>query len=245
MQAIKRVLEANRKTFASHPLFDFLMNQALDPRQRLFIAPCMAHFAMSLADINRYICRDLANDSMFQQVVNERSREEERYSAWFLSDYKRLGFDELVWFSDAMRFLWGRETMGVRRATYELCAWLGTATPLEKYLLMEAIEGHTIVLLSATAAAASDLSQRTGETYVYFGEAHLSEVLSRAQDAVSQRLEQAIGAYVLTDAERARAELLLQKCAQLFTRYSEDLYQYATTHVAHRRASAVFETHLL
>lgn len=230
MEQINRYIADNNQKFADHPLIDFLRDPAIDPQQRLLIAPCMAFFAMGFSDLNRYVYRDVDDGDMFQAIVNEHTLEDERHSAWFISDCKKLDFNQALTFTEAMCFLWGRETIGVRRAIYDFSALLRYATPFERYVVLEALEGHGHVLFSATCQAAEELSARTGREYVFFGPHHLAMETGHATGETVARLQDEIDLYRPSAEQHRKAIALVDKVYEIFTRYNDDLYEYARNH---------------
>lgn len=244
MLQLKRFVQYQCQQLSAHPLMSFLTDEHLNPRQRLFIAPCMAHFAMSLSDINRYLYRDDRPADPFQAALNEHSLEDERHSAWFLSDYKRMGFDEQVSFAEAMRFLWGRDTIGVRRTTYELSACLGGASPLEKYAIRETINTHARILFTATAQAAASLSRVTGEQYMFFGEEHLASTSGLSPSPKLKTLLAEINGIVLRDEEREKAQTLVLRIVGVLQRFDEDLWLYASHHACGQAAQVGYQLHI-
>ena len=230
MRAVQDLIERNNQKFAGHPLISFLDDQSVDPRKRLLIAPCMAFFAMSFSDLNRYVYRDTETDDVFQRIVNEHTLEDERHSAWFIADCKKLGWNRSMSFTDSMCFLWGRETIGVRRAVYDFSALLRHAMSFERYVVLEAIEGHGNVLFEATSRVAQQMTYETSKEYIFFGPHHLAAETGHAVGGNVARYQQEIDAYEPSESQASRATILVDAAYDIFTRYNDDLYQYAVRH---------------
>ncbi|WP_186644900.1 hypothetical protein [Fluviispira vulneris] len=228
MQQIKAHIEMYNKKYDLHPLFIFLKDSSIDPRKRLAIAPCIAHFAMSFADLNRYVYRDFENIDIFQEIINEHTIEDSKHSVWFLNDIKRLGFDQPMSFAESMAFLWGKDTIGIRRASYDFSACIRYATSFERYIVLEAIEGNGFAFFTATCKAADDLSLLTGEKYIYFGQHHLKMETGHATGETYLRLKEAVDNYKPNDEQREKAIKLIDRSYEIFTRFNDDMYNYAS-----------------
>ena len=230
VERVNKYIKNNNVKFSEHALFSFLSDPSIDPRQRLLIAPCMAFFAMGFRDLNKYVYREVIDNDIFQEIVNEHTLEDERHSAWFIADYRRLDIDQKLTFTDSLCFLWGRETIGVRRAIYDFSALLRYAPPLFRYVVLESLEGHGHVLFTATSKAAEELSAKTGREYIFFGTHHLSVETGHAMGEKVALLQAKIDRYQLTDEQYEKALTLVDQTYEIFTRYNDDLYNYITTH---------------
>ena len=71
MQQILTFIENQKQEFVKLPLFAFMQDKSIDPKQRLSFAPCMAHFIMSFSDLNKYVFRANEPANKIQKIINE------------------------------------------------------------------------------------------------------------------------------------------------------------------------------
>lgn len=234
MRQIQYYIQQKNQKFAEHPLFTFLRDDSIDPRQRLSIAPCMAHFTMSFGDLNRYVYRDTQRytDDPFQRFINEHSEEDDHHWLWFLKDIETLGFDPELRFSEALRLLWSEETADTRRLSYELAGCILGAEPVYKFIVLESIEAIVLVFFSSTRHAANDLLRRTGRECLYFGDYHLAREAEHAMSPSARELRKVIDAFEMSPAMREQGRRLVDMCYAILTRSVANLHGYALVHPA-------------
>lgn len=93
MRAVMREIFRAKRGYSTLPLFDFMRDDSMSPRERLAFYPCMAPFIMAFADLNKYVLRDESSTDPHQQLVNTHTFEDDHHWPWFLDDYTALGFD--------------------------------------------------------------------------------------------------------------------------------------------------------
>lgn len=173
MKEILELIASKQRIFAELPFFKFLRDRSIAPQKRLAFAPCFAPFVMGFGELNRAVFREESHDPI-QLMINQHSREDDSHWIWFLEDLQKLKFDLSMNFSDALRFLWGDETHASRHLIYELYRYTYQARPIQKLVIIEAVEATADVFLSATAQAARELQEITHQEYRYFGNLHLA-----------------------------------------------------------------------
>src|SRR4051812_31622154 len=114
MREVLAFIHHQKRQFASLPVFDFMRDLAIAPEQRLALAPCMAHYVMTFADVNAYALRQEPAPDKDQELVNIRTYEDARHWPWYVDDLARLGLDRTHTFSDMLEFLWGEATVKSR-----------------------------------------------------------------------------------------------------------------------------------
>ncbi|MEL6459738.1 MAG: hypothetical protein AAFQ91_16025, partial [Cyanobacteria bacterium J06621_15] len=114
MKEVLELIEQKRKEYAQLPLMKFLVDENIDPLERLSWAPCFAPFAMTFKDVNAHVFRKEPADSPLQKMINKHSYEDGRHWRWYLEDLEKLEFNNSLRFTDALRFLWGEETQKTR-----------------------------------------------------------------------------------------------------------------------------------
>ena len=93
MKRVIQLLDAKTEAFARAPLFDFLRDTSIEPRDRLSFAPCVAHFVMTFADLYALVLREEPAQDKYQEIVNAHTREDENHWRWFLADLDKLDAD--------------------------------------------------------------------------------------------------------------------------------------------------------
>jgi hypothetical protein len=180
-QVIER-LEQRSAQFAQLPLFSFLRDRAIDP-----------HFVMSFADLYDFVLQVNPTSDPYQQLVNAHALEDANHWRWFLDDLEKLGFDERVLFSEALRFVWGAATANTRALTYRMCRLGYDASPLEKLVLVHVIESAGKTTVDAVSAVGVEYSKQSGKKLVYLGHHHLAtESAHTIEDAEVHRGIEAI-----------------------------------------------------
>jgi hypothetical protein len=173
MKEILELIAKKQEIFAQLPLFRYLRDESIAPQKRLAFAPYFAPFVMGFGELNRAVFREESDDPV-QLTINQHSREDDSHWIWFLEDLQKLKLDLSMNFSDALRFLWGDETHASRHMIYELYRYTYRVNPIQKLVVIEAVEATADVFLSATAKAARELQAVTNKEYRYFGNLHLA-----------------------------------------------------------------------
>jgi hypothetical protein len=68
MQTVMRAIFEAKRAYATLPLFEFMRDETLTPRERLTFFPCMAPFILAFGDLNKYVMRDDASRDPHQQL---------------------------------------------------------------------------------------------------------------------------------------------------------------------------------
>jgi hypothetical protein len=174
MKIVMDRLAERTREFSQSPLFGFLRDETIAPRKRLAFVPSVAHFVMSFADLYAFVLQVTPPSDQYQELVNAHAREDENHWRWFLDDMEKLGFDERVRFSDALRFIWSDATVKTRALTYKMCRLGYGASSLEKLVLVHVIEAAGKVTVDAVSAVGTEYAKQTGKKLVYLGHHHLA-----------------------------------------------------------------------
>jgi hypothetical protein len=78
MKEVLRHIFEKKRAYATLPLFEWMRDERLDPRERLAFYPCMAHFILSFGDLNKFVLREERPADVYQEMVNAHTRAEER-----------------------------------------------------------------------------------------------------------------------------------------------------------------------
>jgi hypothetical protein len=158
------------------------------PAVRLSFVPRMAHFIMSFADLCTLILHEEPARDDLAEIVNAHAAEDSDHWRWYLHDLEQLGLDRPQPLSDALRFLWEKETQSARMLTYRLCQLSLGQSSLQTLVVILALEAMAKLGFEHTARVARELD---GRELVYFGGRHIETELdhsllgSRVQEAIA------------------------------------------------------------
>ncbi len=230
MQDVLTVIENNKKVFANLPLFNYMQNRSLHPRQRLAFAPCMSHFIMSFSDFNKYVFRVAEGNSntKIQEMINEHTKEDESHSPWFLIDLEILSLNPNWSFAKTLDFIWGEETKITRLITYQIVGLTLQAEPIIKLIAIEALEAMGNVFFSVSSKVSSELQTITRRKYVYFGYSHLEVETGHAMG--TSEAEDYFTGIELTESQRQEALDTVEKIFKIFSEWTYELLAYAQNH---------------
>ena len=229
MKEVLALIEQKKQEFAQLPLFEFMQDKSINPRQRLAFAPCLAPFAMNFKDLNKYVFREEPTNNKIQELINKHTYEDDHHWVWFLRDLKQLDFDQSLSFGNALRFLWGEETNKTRQVCNKLALlYTFQADPIQKLVIIEAIEATGNVAFLETKKVVHELQQITQKKYYYFGDCHFNSETGHAMGTAN--VEQFIENIKLTNETRKEAFELVEKVFEIFTELIDELLVYAKTH---------------
>ncbi len=226
MKEVLTLIEKKKQDFARLPLFDYMQDRSIDPRQRLAFAPCAAPFAMAFGELNKNVFREEPTSDKIQEIINKHTYEDDHHWVWFLRDLRQLGLDRSMNFTNTLRFLWGEETKAARRLANTLYGYTFQATPVQKLIVIEVIEATGHIMSSISRIAAGELEAITQKKYLYFGEFHLAVETGHITDP-EQKNQLIIENIKLTDEAQKEAFELVEKLFELFTELIQELLAYA------------------
>jgi hypothetical protein len=228
MEEVLALIEKKKQIFASSELFEFMRDKSIDPRQRLAFAPCIAPFAMSFGEFNKYVFREEPTNDPLQVIVNNHTYEDDHHWLWFLEDLETLGINGYVKFSDALKFLWKEETKGSRWVSHQIfCSAFG-ASPITKLAILEVIEATGNVFFSTAAPIAQELRTITQKEFIYFGCFHLA--VETGHTTGTPEVDQLIKNIQLSEETRQEAFKIVENLFEVFTELTDELLVYAKTH---------------
>jgi hypothetical protein len=230
MQAVLAAITEKKNAFARLPFFAFLRDESLEPEQRLAFYPCMAHWIMSFADLNKYFLRAEANGDECQQRVNLYSHEDDDHWRLYIEDFQKLGFDGMHDGSGWLRFLWGDETRANRMLSYRIANLISGASSAERLAIIEAMEEAANVFFPHTVRLAEQIQARTGVELRYLGHYHsnLEAEHTGAGDHESlARIE-------LDEESRQRALKMVGEVFALFEDWAEEVLRFSVARLSER-----------
>jgi hypothetical protein len=225
-QTMKEVLTAiaeKKRAFAQLPFFAFLGDDRLTPEERLAFLPCMAHWVMSFADLNKYFLRAEAGGDQYQERVNIYSHEDDDHWLLYLEDFRQLGFDCFQTGVDWLKFLWGEETRANRLLSYRIARMAMSATSVQKIAIVEAMEEAANVFFPLTVRLAEQLQQQKGVELRYLGHFHTDLEAEHAGAGDHDSL----AGIELDDETRRGALQMVDEIFRLFEDWSEEVLRFA------------------
>jgi hypothetical protein len=237
MKEVLALVEKRKQEFAQLPLFKYMQDKSIHPLQRLAWAPCATPFAMGFGHLNKYDFRKEPSEDPIQQIINKHTYEDDHHWIWLLEDLKKLGFDESMRFSDAIKFYWGDETYKTRQVCHQIALHTFNEEPIIVLAAIEAIEATGNVALALTAEVANELQQITNKSYRYFGQHHFCVETGHATgtDEVEQLLEK----IELTEIQREKAFNVVEKVFEVFSESVQEMIIYAKNHPVDREAALI------
>ncbi|MDJ0679680.1 MAG: hypothetical protein QNJ18_07420 [Xenococcaceae cyanobacterium MO_167.B52] len=228
MKNILALIEEKQQVYSQLPLFKFMRDQSIPPTKRLAFAPCAASFIMSFADLNKYVLRQEPTNDKIQAILNQHTYEDDFHWQWFLEDMQKLGFNCSLPFNDSLRFLWSEKTKNSRLLTYQLYKDITESEPIEKLVVLEAIEATADVFLSVTKQVTDELQLITNQEYKYFGEHHSDR--EKDHNAYSDDVNKFIENIYISEKTRQKSVDLIEKVFELFTQWTYELLAYAQSY---------------
>lgn len=228
MKEILALIEEKKKVYAQLPFFEFIKDQSISPRKRLSFAPCAASFIMSFADLNKYALRQEPTEDKIQQILNQHTYEDDFHWKWFLEDMQKLGFNCSLEFNESLSLLWSDRTKHSRLLTYQLYEYITQSEPIEKLIILEAIEATADIFLSLTRQITNELRLNTNHEYRYFGDCHLNQETSHT--AKDTDINEFISNMYLSKENKLKAIELVDKVFTGFTQWTYELLVYAQSY---------------
>lgn len=230
MREVLATIMERKRSFARLPFFAFLQDESLAPEERLAFYPCMAHWGMSFADLNKYFLRVEPTADEYQQRVNVFSHEDDDHWQLYLEDFQKLGFDKLYTGSGWLNFLWGDETRANRMLSYRIANLIINARSVERIAIIEAMEEAGGVFFPLTAQLAEQIQERTGMELRYLGSFHTA--LEAAHTGAGDH--QSLARIELDEPTRRRCLEMVDEVFALFSDWAEEVLRFAVARLGDR-----------
>lgn len=224
MRTVMRAIMQAKRDYARLPLFEFMRDETLAPRERLAFFPCMAPFILAFGDLNKYVMRDEDSRDPYQLLVNRHTYEDDHHWPWYLEDMTALGFDRTAATTQVLMFLFSDRTRVNRMLMTKLAHLLYDATPVQRLAIIEAIEETGNVLFSLTAGLARRIEAQEHITLRYLGDFHFNLETGHAMGGSDHR---ELAAIPLDDAERAKSLEQVALVFRYFEEWTNELLAYA------------------
>lgn len=222
MKEVLELIEHKKQQFAKLPFFEYLLDESIDPRQRLVWVPYIAPFVMIFGELNQYFLRnetfvgEKLENKQVQELINHHSYEDQYHWIWFLEDLEKMGFNPLVNFTDVLRFLWSKETQAARNIAYELIVSVFNEDCILKAIVLESVEATGNVAFSVFGKLGKELEEITQQNYRYFSYSHL-KVETGHLIAEMDNLHELLETIYLTQNQKKQAYKLVDKVFDNFT----------------------------
>jgi hypothetical protein len=237
MKEILAHIEMKKREFAKLPLFEYMRDTSIEPRQRLAWAPCAAPFIMNFGNLNKYVFREEPTNDPIQEIINKHTYEDDHHWLWFLEDIQTLGFEQSFSFSDTLKFLWSEQTKTSHLVNSQLCKYAFQANPIQKLILVEVTEATGNVMFSVAAKIGQEIQQNQRKKCLYFADFHLDVETGHATGTAE--IEKLIRNLKLTDVNRTEGLELVDKGFQLFTDLTYEFLSYAEKNQIEQAAISV------
>ena len=226
MKEVLEFIQTKKQEFAHLPLFAFLGDRNIYLQQKLIFAPILAPLAVSLSDLNKYVIRESYSDNKVQELINKYTYNQNYYWHDYLEYLQELGFNQSITYGDS-RLLWGEETKKTRSLCSVLERYAWKASPIQKLVLVEVLEGTATVFFEAALAVVMELQQITQKEYVYFGGGDVG--LENYHLLNTPEMLQVLAEKNLTNAERQAALELAKNVFEVFTEAMNELFRHSQT----------------
>ena len=226
MKEIFASIAKNKQKFARLPLFQFMADKTIHPKNRLSFAPCAAPFIMSFADLNKYVLRQEPTTDKIQAILNQHTYEDDSHWQWFLEDIDRLGFNSELDLNNSLRFVWSEETKHSRLLAYELYRYLIIQPePIGRLVILESMEATSDAFSYFALEIAKELKQLYDRELLYFGHCHCDA--ENGHHAHTEGVRKFLNSIKL-EPEILRQQLeLVEVVFDLFSQWSDAMLSYA------------------
>lgn len=226
MKEVLEFIQTQKQEFARLPLFAFLANQNNYLEQRLTFAPLLSPLAVGLSDLNKYVIRDSYSNNKVQELINKYTYNQNYYWQDYLEYLEEVGFNQSMTYGD-FRLVWGEETKKTRSLCSVLEGYAWKASPIQKLVLVEALEGTAQVFFEAALAVVKELQPITQKESVDFGGGYGG--LENYHILNAPEMLQLLAEIKLTNAECQAALELAQNVFELFTEAMNELFRHSQT----------------
>ncbi|MGB8700816.1 MAG: hypothetical protein WCD18_15470 [Thermosynechococcaceae cyanobacterium] len=229
MKEILAYVEQKKQEFSQLPFFEYLRDQRISPKQRLAFAPCAAPFIMSFGELNRSVFRVEPTNDPIQEIINKHTYEDDHHWVWFLEDLEKLALNPSKPFTNTLKFLWSEETRASRRVGYELYRLTIDATPIQKLVMIEAVEATGNAALKVSSQVIRELHVLTQQQeYRFFGTSHL--IVDTGHTYCSPKSKQLIESIQLTEESKRKSFELVEHIFEIFAEFVDELLTYSKAH---------------
>jgi hypothetical protein len=224
MKEIFNLIQQRKEEFARLPLFQYLQDTSIDPKERLAFAPALSPMVMGFGDLWRYVFREESSTDKLQILLNKHTHEEEFHWRWILEDIPKLGLDQNMRFSDSLKFLWSEETQKTRRVCPIIERYASQPNPVQKLIAIQVSEATANIFFSATEEVIKELRAMTKQEYRYFGHNHLDKENNHIIN--TPEIVDYFHNIELTESDKQYFVNLIDELFNVFTESMDELFVY-------------------
>lgn len=225
MKEVLALIEVKKQELEQLPLLKYMGDESIEPLKRLAWIPCLAPFAMSFGDLNKFVLRQEPTNNKIQQIINIHTYEDDHHWQWFLEDIKKLGFDHSIPFSNSLKFMWSHETHKTRLVCHKIgLLYTFNTDPILRLAISEAIEATGHVILYRTAQIAKELTESRKQKYRYFGQSHFD--VETGHPMGTENVEEFIASLELSEEIKNKAFELVEAVFTAFTEMFHECMEY-------------------
>lgn len=226
MKAVLRAIFRARQRHAALPLYEFMRDDSVPARCWLSFYPCLTHVVVALDDLTKYVMRDERSWEKHQQLVNSHAWDGDTRWARYLAELANLGFDHRASTVAVLRSVFSEETKVGRMMGPKLAHVVYGTSPIERLVVIEAIEAAGSVLFGLMAQLANEIRAEQGSALC-----HLEALdFSRAADsAVSDERIRLLRDISLEPSGRTRCMTHVERVFYLFREWTSELLAFAVT----------------
>lgn len=241
MKQVIRRIEERGEGGKSHPFIQWLKNDAVPARERLSKwLQGAGIFIFGFSDLHKMVLpypeAEAAAD-VFKMAINEHADEDSRHWGWYLGDLEKLGLDQEMRFSEALKLLWGKNqesqedpTYTQRWAIYRLCQLVDRANgdPLLRYCVIKSIEAYGSIIFRTTAEVSHQFAKETGIRLDYLGDIHADKEDGGLQHDESG-IETRIFSIELDGPKRTLANEIAEEACNVIEKRWDEFYGWVTS----------------
>ena len=229
MKTVIELIKKKANNQVNNPFIQWLKDESVPAKERLSLwyYTC-GRFAFDFADFQNMILRypeaEAAQDRL-KQAINNHTYEDGKHWQLYLVDLKKLGLDGQISFSDALKFLWGKDTYYQRYAAYRFCQLASeNKDPILRYCIIQSIETFGHFLFGILVKVSAMFQEETAIELQYLGLTHLNKetgTLANQQDDTEKELWK----ITLDDKTREKALSISSEVCELIEMRWQEFYQ--------------------
>ena len=226
MKAVLRSILRARQRHQALPLYDFMRDDSIPARGRLAFYPCLSLFVMALDDLSKYVMRDERSSEKYQQLVNAHAWEGGNRWHWYLEDLVRLGFDQHSSTSCVLRSVFSEENRTGRMLGARLAHVVYGAAPIERLVIIEAIEAAGSTLFRQAGRLAEEMCTERNVTLSHLCDFDFSRHIG---NGIGESRTKWLREIHLEEAGRSRCMTHVERVFYLFKEWTDELLAFAVT----------------
>jgi hypothetical protein len=220
-QEVLDLVEYKKEEFARLPLFEYMRDTSIHPRQRLVFAPCIVPLAMGFGDLCKYVFKEEPTTDPLQQLINRHCDEEHFHWQWLLEDIEKLELNPSQSYTNSSLFIFGTKTVKTRQVCPKIERYAFHAKPIYKLAAILVAEVTANVYFEVSKPLALELQSLTQKEYRYFGGCHMGK--EESHEINEPDIINFISNIQLSEAERTACFEIVEA---VFEAYSDSMNEF-------------------